>query len=404
MKKSGSVKIVVVSVASILITGAAISFLLASSKVETNVREVKTPLRKVETIIPEFQDIPLLIQGNGIIESAGSINIYSSVSGKVVYSLNNLSNGTSVQKGDILLKIDSRQIENSLFLARSELIKSVASLIPQLKAGSDQKLYQKWNQYLNGLNFISEVTPLIPEIEGSREKLLISTSGIYSGYCNVKNMEIQSENHTIISPFNGYISGKGVLAESYVQQGQELMTLVNAVNMKVSVPLTVDDLKKIDETSKPSARIYSTIGNKGALEGKMVNRDMLMDRASQMVNVFIEFDNPDLDPCFAPGNYIDVVIEGQVLKNSAAIPRHVVMDNSWVYTYDDKILGREEIKIRAVYNETVYIDETLPEGTEIITTILQKPLLGMELSLMEKGGFGSRLTDRETGSDNEKDS
>ena len=359
--------------------------LLASSKAEANKREVEIPVRKVETLVPAFSDISYLVEGNGLIESAGSLSVFSSLSGKVVYSYHNLASGTYVEKDEILLQIDSRQAKNTLNLARAELITAVAAIVPQFK-GSNEQLYNKWNNYLDSLNFQTIVTTEIPRVTDSREKLLISTYGIYSTYYTARNAEILLEEHTVIAPFDGYISGQGILAGSYIHAGQPLMTLVDAEHLKVSVPLSVDDLNRIDSEGNPSVGIYPSTGNDTVLTGYLKGRDMLMDSASQMVNVYVEFSNPELDPRFAPGNYVDILIEGRILNNVAPIPRYAVIDNQFVYTYKDSILGKENISIRAVSNDTVYIDNNLPADTEIVTTILQKPLIGMKLSSLSDEG------------------
>lgn len=392
--------------AAIVILGGGIAAmqLLASSKAEANKVEVEPPVRKVETMVPQFGDIAHVVEGNGMIESAGSLNIYSTATGKVTYSLNNLGSGTYVRKDEILLEIDSRQSENMLNLARAELVKSVASLVPQFKTGNDG-LYEKWNNYLDSLGFRKDVIPEIPEITDSREKLLISTYGIYSAYYNVRNAEILLEQHRIISPIDGYISSTGIPVNSFVSSGQSLLTLVDAENLRVSVPLTVDDLNKIDSAGYPEVEILPSIGNGTVLRGNLVSRDMQMERSSQMVNVYVEFVNKDLDPAFAPGNYVDIKIEGKTLINTAALPRYAVLDNSFVYTYENKRLGRKEVVIKAVSNETVFIENTLPSGIEIVTTILQKPLIGMKLSsLADEEAEEAEIASADSGVSNEKDS
>lgn len=379
MKIPKSILMKVGAAIAILGVGVGIMFLLSSTKAEANKREVEPPVRKVETMIPQFKDIPFLVKGNGMVESSGSIDMYGTVSGTVTYSFNDLISGTSVIKDELLLKIDSRQAENTLNLARAELIKAVASIVPQFKTGTDD-LHNKWNNYLNTLNFSTADTRAIPEVTSSREKLLISTYGIYSAYYNVKNAEIQLEKHSIIAPFDGYISGDSVVENSYISAGQALFTLVDAENLKVSVPLTVDQLGQIDVTDKPEVSIHSSMGNGMEIKGKLISKDVQMDRSSQMMNVYIEFANPDLDSRFAPGNYVDISIAALVLTNTAAVPRYVVIDNSFVYTYKDNLLSRENISIRAVSDDTVFIENTIPSDTKIITTILQKPLIGMKLS------------------------
>jgi len=365
----------------ILAGGVAAMQLLASTKAEAHKREVEAPVRKVETMIPEFTDSIYHVQGNGLIESANRLQVISTVSGKVAYSFLGLPSGTYAEKDQLLLKLDSRQAENSLNLARSELIKAVAALVPQFKSSGDG-LYAKWNRYLVSLDFSDGAIPELPAASGSREKLLISTYGIYSAFYNVRNAEILVEQHSFYAPANGYIRCDGIAENSFVAAGQPLFSLVDAENVQISVPLTVDELDRIDFNARPSVRVEAN-GEEGAfLAGEVVSRDVELERSSQMMDVLVRFSNPGLDPDFAPGNYVGVQIEGRILENTAYIPRHAVLDNSYVHTYEDGKLGRENIVIRATSGDRVYIDNTLPPGTEIVTTILQKPLLGMKLSTM----------------------
>lgn len=379
MKISRSALIKVGAAVIILGGGIAAMQLLASSKAEANKREVEAPVRKVETMIPVFGDVAYEVKGNGLIESAGSLRLYSSVSGKVVYSNRGLKEGTHVEKDELLLKVDSRQAENTLNLARSELIKAVAALIPQFKS-SNPELYNKWNTYLGTIDFDDASTPDLPPVSESREKLLISTYGIYNAFYSVKNAEILLEQHSLYAPIDGYIDGEGIVENSFIAAGQILFSLVDGENLKISVPLTVEELNRIDGQLSPVVEISSARDNSEVLSGRLISRDVALERSSQMVNVHIEFTNSDLNPDFAPGNYVDLCIEGKVLENTAAVPRHAVIDNSFVYTCEEGILGRQEISVRAVAGDSLYIDNTLPEGTEVITTILQKPLLGMKLS------------------------
>lgn len=353
--------------------------LLASTKAEAHKREVEAPVRKVETMVPRFSDMSYEVQGSGLIESAGRLQVSSTVSGKVSYSYKGLTSGTYAEKDQLLLKIDSRQAENTLNLARSELIKAVAALVPQFKS-SDSGLYEKWNCYLASLDFTSGEIPDLPEAAGSREKLLISNYGIFSAFYNVRNAEIMVEQHSFYAPSEGFVRCEGIPENSFVSAGQPLFTLVDAENLEISVPLTVDELKRIDSSAGPSVTILSARENGSSLYGTVVSRNAELERSSQMIDVLIRFANRELKPDFAPGNYVDVHIEGRVMANTAAIPRHAVLDNSYVYTYEEGKLGREDVIIRAVSDDSVYIENTLPPGTRIVTTILQKPLIGMKLS------------------------
>lgn len=386
----------------ILGCGIAAMQLLASSKAEANKRDIEPPVRKVETLVPSFGDMAYEVEGNGLVESAGSIRLYAAVPGRVTFSHKGLNEGIYVEKDELLLSIDSRQAGNNLNLARSELVKAVASLVPQFKSGGSE-LYGKWNRYLASLDFNEDETPELPSVSDSREKLLISTYGIYGAYYNVKNAEIILEQHSLYAPISGYISGQGVPVDSYIGSGQSLLTIIDARNLKISVPLTVDELDRIDSDTFPSVEILSPRDNRRALKGRLVARDMELERTSQMVNVHIEFENPGLDPQFAPGNFVDIRIEGRILKDTAVIPRFAIVDNRYVYTYEEGKLGRRDVSVIAVSEESAYIGNNLPEGTEIVTTILQKPLIGMSLSNINEGKEPEVASAAEV-IDNEKDS
>lgn len=366
--------------AAIIILGGGIAAmqLLASTKAEANKREVEPPIRKVETMSPVFGDMAYEVSGNGLVESSGSIPVISTVTGKVLYVKEDLSSGTFVQEDELLVKVDSRQAENTLNLARSELIKAVAALIPQFKS-SNPDWYEKWNNYLASIPFGQEPTPSLPLVSNSREKLLISTYGIYNAFYSVKNAEIQLEQHFIYSPIAGYVSGEEILEESFLATGQALFTIIDGENLTVSVPLTVGELNRLNVEESPLVEIHSP-NNRDFLIGKVVSRDAQLERSSQMVNVHIRFSNPKLLADFAPGNYVDLVIEGKVMENTAEIPRHAVQENQFVYTFEEGALGREEVLVKAASGDSLFIGNTLPAGTEIVTTILQKPLIGMKLS------------------------
>lgn len=362
--------------------GVAAMELLASTKAEAGKHEVEQPVRRVEAMTPRFGDNVYTVRGSGLIESAGSIVLYSTVSGKVTYSLANLLDGTAVEEGQLLLKIDSRQAENNLNLARSELIKAVASLIPQFRTSGNGQ-YEKWSDYLNSLDFSGKSVPDLPEAADSREKLLAGTYGIYNAFYSVRNAEILLEQYSLYSPMDGYISCKGIVPDSFISAGQPLLTIVDGVNLKISVPLAVEELKRLGSGNGSPAEIFSPRSGGASLAGTLASRDAAVNPGSQSMDVQILFSNVDLDPDFAPGNYVDLQIEGKILRNTASIPRHTLQENSFVYTCEEGRLAKADVIVEAVAGDRVYIGNTLPPGTLIVTTILQKPLPGMKLEVMD---------------------
>ena len=89
--------------------------LLSSTDKHSNAAEFKPEVRTVNTQTVTFGDLFLEIEGNGVIESQQTLNIISEANGVVLYAKNNLKDGTFVERGELIIDIDSREVENNLY-------------------------------------------------------------------------------------------------------------------------------------------------------------------------------------------------------------------------------------------------------------------------------------------------
>jgi multidrug efflux pump subunit AcrA (membrane-fusion protein) len=304
------------------------------------------------------------------------LDFVSEVSGKIEFAKNNLKNGTFVKKDEIVVKIDSREIENNLFSLRSGFINAVALLLPDLKVESEQ-LYSKWSNYFSSVDIHKNVPPL-PEITNLPEKIKLSSRQIFSKYYAVRNQEILLSKYVIKAPFTGYLKSSGIIENSFVSRGQNLFTIEDVYNLEIAVPLLVDEYNQIEFTTSSIVEISSENTDE-VLSANLIRTDPVLDRNSQSLNVYVGFQNYKMIPEFLSGNYVNVKIIGQKIKNVAAIPRHLVDNDNYVYTIEDGKLAKEKLEIVAVQREKLIAANTFNKNLEIITTILQKPLIGMPI-------------------------
>lgn len=375
IKKSTLIKFS--SVIGILFLGLLIMSVLGSTEKESNKREVEPEIRLVKTESVLFGDLVLEIDGNGVVESQKTLQVVCQVPGEVMFAKNNLKDGTFVKNGELILKIDSREVENKLFTLRSEFVNSVALVLPEIKI-EDEKAYKKWYEYFSKLD-IHKPIPDLPEILNPQEKTKLSTRGIYSKYYAVNNQEILLSKHKIVAPFTGYIKSNGIIKGSFVSRGQELLTLSDALNVEIAVPLLIDEINLIDFSSPPSVKIFTEKNKEENLTGKIYRKETLLNRNSQTLNVYVSFQNSKLTSSFLPGNYVSVMINGMRMNNVAKIPRYVVDNENQVYTMEDGKLARRKVEVVAFQGDVAIIKNTVPDEMKIITTILQKPLIGMNI-------------------------
>ena len=227
--------------------------LLSSSDKHSNAADVKPEVRTVNTQPVTFGDLTLEVEGSGVIEPQQNLNIISEANGVVLFAKNNLKDGTFVQKGELIIDIDSREVENNLYSLRSSFLNSVVSLLPELKIENEQS-YKRWYSYFESIDIHKNI-PKLPEVTDSQEKIKLSTRDIYNKYYTVKNQEILLSKYKISAPFSGFIKSAGVMENSYVAKGQQLFSLSDAVNLEISVPLLVEESNLIDFSTIPSGQI-----------------------------------------------------------------------------------------------------------------------------------------------------
>ncbi|MEJ2616767.1 MAG: efflux RND transporter periplasmic adaptor subunit, partial [Ignavibacteriaceae bacterium] len=274
---------------------------LSSSNKHSNERVSKPEVRTVNTKAVKFGDHILQIEGNGVIVSQRMLNIVSEANGVVLYAKNNLKDGTFAKEGELILDIDSREVENNLYSLRSSFMNAVASILPEMKI-EDQKVYQKWFGYFNSIE-IKKDLPELPHVSNQQEKMKLSSRDIFTKYYSVKNQEILLSKYKIKAPFDGFITSNGIIENSYISKGQNLFSISDAKNLEIAVPLLVDEINMIDFSKTPSVKIYSDKSSKDYMYGKILRKETNLDRNSQTLNVYVSFNNSRMNPYFLPGNY-----------------------------------------------------------------------------------------------------
>lgn len=375
-KKSTILKIL--SFFLILIIGVFGMKMLGSSKKQTKKRAVVQEVRKVETQLLTHGDVQIKIEGNGTIKAQKTVDIVSEVQGIVTFAKNDLKSGTYVKKDEIICKIDPRQAENSFHSQYAEFMRVLISFLAYTNSESED-LYNKWSKYSNELDINKPIKDL-PEITDPREKNQAINNNILTQYYAVKNAEIALSKHTIFAPFDGYITSNGIVKDSYVNFGQKLVSLQDVTNIEIPVPLLLEDAKWIDFSKNPKVKVYWGNDPDSWTYGKIYRKENQLNRNSQSINVFVSLENKTLNQNLFPGNYVRVLIEGITIPNVATIPRNIVDNDNQIYFVDDSSkLGRMRVNIVSVQGDMILIEKSLRDSLRIVTSILQKPLLGMPI-------------------------
>jgi multidrug efflux pump subunit AcrA (membrane-fusion protein) len=321
------------------------------------------------------------------------LKIVSEASGKVVYAKSDLKDGTFAKEGDVILVIDQREIKNHLFSLRSDFMNAVASVLPDMKI-EEKEIYDKWYSYFSDLDINSEV-PALPTAINSRVKIKLSAQNIYSKYFNIKNQEILLTKHIIKAPFDGFIKSNEIIENSFISTGQHICSIIDSKNLEIAVPLLVEEFNMININQSPSVKIYPEKNGGQYLTGRILRFDSRIDRNSQTIDAYVSFRNEELNPLFLPGNYVRVEVKGRTLTDVAKIPRYTLDNENNVFTMENHKLSKKLVDVAAMQNDIALIRRSLPENTKLVTTILQKPLVGMNIQTLDEPYIPDEITEEE---------
>lgn len=362
----------VLSSAAVLAIGVAVLLLLTSFKAEAIKTEQTADIRTVKTrlLIPGPQTISL--NSEGFLQPVRSLDLYSSMPGRVTLSLNGLESGTNVVEGDLLLALDDRRARLGFENARSELISSVSLFMGA--AGMDDVSREAWSRYLADLH--SADFNKLPELPASNRRLslLSATMGVSSAGHHFESAALDLADHLLRAPFSGTLTGQGVLEESQVSPEMVLATLVDTgrLELPLSIPAEQLNFVAIGDTVTISRR-----GSDARLEGTLLRIDPILNPGSQSAGVIALFDNIETAG-WLPGSYVNASIRGRRYYSAYRVPRGLLV-NEQLPVYADGYLELLSVGILARDGDDVLLAADIPEGTEIVETVLQNPIHGLPL-------------------------
>lgn len=180
-------------------------------------------------------------------------------------------------------------------------------------------------------------------------------------------------NHTrVTAPFAGILSEVHVEKGQLVQPGTPLFKVTNLDVVEIAVPLHALDAKKIHDRlnsgEQPSVEIAINETMKSMWTGVVTRIAPRADEDSRTIDVFVEVINEPGRTPLVPGSFVQVRIDGPILKNVIAIPRDAIIGNhpevGRVFIAKDGRVTSRQVKIARRLEGMAFVEELA--GTEQI--------------------------------------
>ncbi len=127
-------------------------------------------------------------------------------------------------------------------------------------------------------------------------------------------------------------------------------------------------------------------GREVSLPGRAVRIESQLDAASRFARLVVEVDTStlaaDVAPRLLPGSFADVTLEGDVVRDVAAIPRSSIRDNNQVWVVSEQTLTFQDVESVHMEGENVWVRGLEPD-TFVVVSDLEVVTNGMQVRVQD---------------------
>lgn len=354
-------------------------------KIKKKAHKVIAPLVEVQQL--KAEDIQLEIEGFGTVNAKVKIEIVPQVGGNIVSVHENFRPGGFIKKGQTIIKIDPRDYELAVQQSQAAVAQSEVKL--EMEQAEATVARQEWYQLNPGIEPTSSLVLREPQVRQAKAELESAKAKLDAAKLNL-------ERTNLTLPIDICISSENADMGQFVNVGQPVGSAFGIEVAEIELPLEDTDLAWFDirhnsmshnnpeATSKASSAIIKAdfAGKIYTWQGKVVRTTGQIDRTSRMITVVIEVKEPFNSPgrpALLPGMFVEVSIQGKILKNSFAVPKDAINHLSQVLIVKDGKIDIRELDVVRADGNYAFVQEGLEDGELIIISSLDAVVDGMKV-------------------------
>jgi len=400
----------------IIIIGFVIFYSMTSHKTTAGKKSESTYVRTLAGGQIKIKPIRLTATTYGTARAKNSVSISSEVQGKVSYLDQNINNGSIVDEGEIIAKIDQIDYEIALNISIAN-INELKSSIEQQKFAihntSQLSSFTKKNyeieliQYnrIKGLEDKNVVSPATLDDEGqqleaskvkyytaentekfAKIKLKTLNSKLVVAVSEKEKNEVNLKRCIIKSPFRGRIKSLNIEKDEYVTPGTKLFEIIDDNSLEIPISLSLNKISLLFNFNSSKIQDYkywfsvakqipisiewSDNLNSFKCMGQLISVSNFNTK-TQTVSLLVKPDKKTLKSNEFPlvsGMFCTVIFKGKELKNVIKVPINSLQLNNSIYIVgsDNRVMEKRVKIISYTNNDAIISDEGLKDTDKIV--------------------------------------
>jgi len=321
------------------------------------------------------QDVPVYLTGLGSVTAFNTVSLKSRVDGQLVKV--NFKEGQFVNKGDLLVVIDSRPYEVQLASAQAQLFKDQAAL-------RDAQLnYQRYKDLLQNSGAMSQ-----QQVDTQKATADTAEGAVRADEAAINNAKLQIDYCHITAPVSGRIGLRLVDQGNIVHASDQNAMLVITQLQPISVIFTLpqDQLPEVAKRMRQGSMpvdAYDRDNKTKIASGTLLTIDNQIDQTTGTYKLKAVFDNKE--GVLFPNQFVNVRLLINVLKDSTIVPSVAVQrgpQGAFVYVVkaDKKAEARPVTVALTQANQSV-IGSGIEAGETVVIDGQDKLANGMQVEL-----------------------
>lgn len=302
--------------------------------------------------------------------------------------------GDAVRRGQVMAKIEDREIREQVNQAEASLEVSKATIrqreadlkVAELNFERSKNLFQRQLLAKQSLDD-AESKYLAAEAQIDLSKAQLNQTD-----ARLQELRINLQNTTVTSPVDGFVAKRHVDPGAMVSQNQPVASVVEISRLKLIVNVVEKDLRLVDTGDTGDVEVDAYPGEK--FRGRIARVAPVLDPATRTASMEIEIQNSDNR--LKPGMYARVSLVVEERKGTLVAPKSAVIDfeskrGVWVPN-DEKRATFVPVELGIEDAERIEIKSGLNEGDRIVTTgataVRNNDVLLVAGEAAPAGGFG----------------
>jgi multidrug efflux system membrane fusion protein len=414
-------------------------FIMISCTTESKVPEKRFPSAPVSVATAIQKDVPVQLRGIGRVEAYSAVSIRSLVEGELreVY----FKEGQDVQKGTLLLSIDSRPFEAALRQAEANLERdqalvqqaeanltrdlsqvtqaeaNLAKNVAQAKNAEEQakryaflaeKGYVAKEQYdqmrTNSESLTATVQADKAAIENAQSTLRADRAALENARAVVRGsraaveiVRIQLGYCSIRAPISGRTGSLLVQQGNVIKANDVPIVLINQITpIYVTFALPEQNLAEIKKHMIAGALKVGAVipgDEKPPERGILTFVDNAVDTATGTIKLKGTFENPDKR--LWPGQFVDVILTLTTRPNAILVPSPAVLtgqEGPYVFVVkSDLTVESRPVVVDGFLNDVTVVTNGLQPGDTVVTTGQLRLVAGRKVEIKKDSGERGKL-------------